>query len=312
MTRASIIHCQSYDRIAVREALLNTFENLGGIGRFVSAGDNILLKPNLICPKPATSAAQTNPAVICETARIIKAAGANVTVADSPAWSDTAGCLRALGIYEELLEMGINITNLDKPKTTQLPMTKIKIGLSSVALKADKIINLPKLKAHQQLTATIAVKNMFGAVVGKRKAIWHYRQGDSVEQFATMLLDIFLTLKPVINIVDGIVAMQGQGPINGSNKQISVLVGSEDAICCEAICAKIIGLQQNQLPILSAAKKLNIGCSDLEKIDLIGDKIQELICKDFQQAEPVPLKFTLPRVCKSIAKQLLIILRKKE
>lgn len=268
-----------------------------------------MIKPNLIAPKPPSQPAQTNPAVIFEMAKIALDAGAKVTVADSPAWSDTAGCLKALNIYKQLLDIGVQIRDLNLPQAVVLPNTGIKVKLSRIALEADKIINLPKLKAHQQMTATIAVKNMFGAVPGKSKALWHYRKGENTATFAAMLLDIYLYLKPVVNIIDAVTAMEGQGPINGTAKHIGLMIAGEDAICCEAVCAKVLDINANNLPIIKAAEEIISNGSRLEKFELIGDDYNRYICKDFKHSQIVPLKFTLPRVCKSVAKQVLLMIK---
>jgi len=299
MSKVSIIHCPDYDRDAVNIAIRRHFDNLGSLQNFVSKGDTVLIKPNLICPKPTTQPAQTDPAVICETARIVIEAGARVIVADSPAWSNTHNCLKALNIDKELLDMGVKITDLDQPVAVTLPFTSLKASVSRVALEADKIINLPKLKAHQQMGATIAVKNMFGAVPGKRKALWHY-----------MLLGVYELLKPAISIVDAVVAMEGQGPINGTPKYIGLLLASTDAIACEAVCAKVLGLDEDALPVVKAAIKLYPDRIDLGNIEIIGDDYREYICHDFMHAKQTPLKFTLPRICKSVFKQVVILMKR--
>ncbi len=309
MSKVSIIHCPDYDRVVINRAIRRHFENLGSLQRFVAAGDTVLIKPNLICPKPASQPAQTDPSVICETARIVIEAGAKAVVADSPAWSNTLNCLKALGIDEELLDMGAVITELDEPVAVTLPFTSLKTSVSRKALEADKIINLPKLKAHQQMGATIAVKNMFGAVPGKRKALWHYRQGESQATFAEMLLGVYELLKPTISIVDAVVAMEGQGPINGTPKYIGLLLASTDAAACEAVCARVLCIDEDALPIVKAAKKLYPGCGNFENIDIIGDDYRDYICPDFLHARQTPLKFTLPRICKSVFKQLVVLLK---
>ncbi len=309
MSKVSIIHCPNYDRIAINRAIREHFKNLGQLESSISKGDKVLIKPNLICPKPAAQPAQTHPAVICETARILIEAGAKVTVADSPAWSNTLNCLKALDIDKELLEMGVRITDLDEPVGVTLPFVSLKTCISRKALEADKIINLPKLKAHQQMGATIAVKNMFGAVPGKRKALWHYRQGESPATFAAMLLGVYELLRPTINIVDAVVAMEGQGPINGTPKYIGLLLASTDAVACEAVCAKVLGLDEDALPVVKAAMKLYPDCGDLKNIEIIGEDYRDYICRDFKHAIQTSLKFSLPRICRSVFRQVMIIVR---
>jgi uncharacterized protein (DUF362 family) len=130
--------------------------------------------------------AQTHPEVICAVAEWVREAGAIPLVGDSPAWGDVQACLAALGIVERLNASGVEIVRLDRPVRILIEGTSI--GLSRTALQADAIINLPKLKAHQQLGATFAVKNMYGCVVGKEKAFWHFAKGHSFDGFCRMLI----------------------------------------------------------------------------------------------------------------------------
>jgi uncharacterized protein (DUF362 family) len=170
--------CDSYDSQQVYSAISTQFELLGGTDRFFKKGHRVLIKPNLIVPKPPEIPAQTHPEVIYAIARIVKEAGAFPIVGDSPAWSTTAGCLKALGIDQRLDELGVEIVNLNQP--VRMNISGANVGVSRVALEADAIINVPKLKAHQQLGATFAFKNMYGCVcglAGKEKAYWHFARG---------------------------------------------------------------------------------------------------------------------------------------
>jgi len=164
----------------VLEAVRRQFELLGGLDRFIARGDRVLLKPNFIVPRRRELAAQTDPAVILAVARLVKDFGARPFVGDSPAWGNFESCLQALELAEPLRRLGVPFGPLDRPRRLRIDGSLVSI--SRVALDADRIINLPKFKAHQQLGATFAVKNMFGAVCGKQKAFWHFARGKSHEQ----------------------------------------------------------------------------------------------------------------------------------
>jgi len=161
----------------VLEAVRRQFELLGGLDRFIARGDRVLLKPNFIVPRRRELAAQTDPAVILAVARLVKDFGARPFVGDSPAWGNFESCLQALELAEPLRRLGVPFGPLDRPRRLRIDGSLVSI--SRVALDADRIINLPKFKAHQQLGATFAVKNMFGAVCGKQKAFWHFARGKS-------------------------------------------------------------------------------------------------------------------------------------
>jgi len=303
----SITHLQNYENQAVREAIQKHFTLQGGLDKFISKGDNVLIKPNLIAPRSRRHATQTDPSVILETAKIIKDYSAKPFVADSPAWSDTFTCLRKLRLLEPLKKLGIPVKQLNKPRKCGIAGTKV--GISSHALDADAIINLPKFKTHQQLTATFAIKNMFGCVSGKHKAIWHFRKGKSPQGFAYLITEIYKYLNPVINIIDGVTAMDSQGPIRGRARYLGYIIASKDPLACELTCCKICGIAPEKLPLISAGIKSNLGCSSFDDIIFKGDKLPEKPIEDFIPARPTPIRFSLPHIIRSINRQAFLLTR---
>jgi uncharacterized protein (DUF362 family) len=305
LKQVAVIKCGSYEPAAVEAVLMRQFTLLGGIDKFVKSGETVLLKPNFIAPKPRQDAAQTDPAVLIALVKLLKDFGARPFIGDSPAWGDVFACAKMIELDEPLRKLGVPLRQLDKPRKIYIPEAHCSAGISSVALDADKIINVPKFKSHQQLVATFAVKNMFGAVSGKAKAYWHFARGKNEEKFCKLLIGIYNRLNPVLTIIDGITAMEGSGPINGHPRPLGFLIAGQDPIACEFTCAKLINLPPDDLPIIRTAKKLSFGCCDPSQVELIGNDFTADICRDFQRAELIPIRFSLQRVCKSIAKQLL-------
>ncbi len=306
----AVQHCLGYEPAAVREAIETQFELLGGVETFISPGKRILIKPNLIVPKAPEIPAQTHPEVIYAIAEIVKDAGATPLVGDSPAWSNTRGCLRAMGIDQRLDKLGVEVVSLDRPQ--RMMIEGAKLGISRMALEADAIINVPKLKAHQQLTATFAFKNMYGCVCGlggKEKAYWHFARGAEMEAFCRIIIGIYQKMTPLLNIIDGIVAMEGQGPINGKPRDLGYLVAGTDPAACEQVCCEMVGLKPGDLPLLAAAAKMGVGCHNRNAITVVGDTYNTPVLPDFTPATQTPLRFTFPRICKSIAKQCVILLK---
>ncbi len=307
----ALVHCPDYDPERLSHAIDSQFNLLGGLGRFVKPGDRVLLKPNFIAPRSHRwSAAQTHPQVILAVARHVQDCGGKPFVADSPAWSDVATCARALELIEPLRRMGVPLRPLRGAQACVLGAGPTRVGLSPTALEADVIINLPKFKTHQQLVATFAVKNMFGCVSGKRKALWHFRRGGNPADFCTLLIDIYRRLSPALTLIDGIVAMDGPGPIRGSSKPLGWLMAGTDPIACETVCCRLVNLSPERLPLLVAARRMGWGCSDLEQIDVRGTPLPAQPCMDFQIPELIPIKFSLARVCRSIVRQIVFLARK--
>jgi len=303
----TLIRCNDYSRPNIAEALKRHFELLGGLDKFIKPGDSVLLKPNFIAPRSCNHATQTHPVVIIETARLLKDFGARPFVGDSPAWGNVFTCVKALKLEESLKKLSVPVKQLDKPRWCKIGKNNIKVGISSVALDADKIINLPKFKTHQQLVATFAVKNMFGCVSGKRKALWHFRKGGNFDDFCELLIEIFKFLNPALTIIDGIMVMDGQGPIRGRTRPLGWLIGGTEPMACETVCCKLVNIKPEELPIIKTAKLIGFGCSDLTKITIAGDRLPQSPCRDFELPHLIPIRFSLPHVCKSVCKQILIL-----
>ncbi len=305
----AVTRCENYNPTIISDAIQRHFSLLGGIEKFVSRGDSVLLKPNLIAPKPWQATVQTDPVIILAVAKALKDIGAKPFVADSPAWSNVFACVRALGLDEPLKKLDVPVKAMDRPKRHKI--SKWNIGISDVALQADKIINMPKLKTHQQLTATFAVKNMFGCVCGKEKAFRHFTAGNSFRRFCRMLLEIYELLAPVVNIIDGVLAMGGPAPNHGKPRTLGFIVSGTHPIACEMLCCELISARPEDMPIIRIARQIGFGCADMEKLEILGDDYKQHVCTDFEPAEIIPLRFSLPQVCKSLAKQLLLLMRDK-
>ncbi len=306
----ALVRCDDYEPARIADAVRRQFELLGGPGAFVKSGATVLIKPNFIAPRSHhRSAAQTHPAVVLEVARLLKDCGARPFVADSPAWANTAACARALELTEPLQKLGVPIRELDAPRKCRLGPGRPRVGISTVALEADVIINLPKFKAHQQLMATFAVKNMFGCVSGKHKALWHFRKGNTAAEFCDMLVGVYQYLRPALTIIDGIVAMEGQGPIRGSGRLLGWLIGGADPIACEMVCCGLIGLEPDRVPIIRAARQAGFGCSALDRIEIVGTPLPVTPCANFVLPRMAPLKFSFTHVCRSITRQVLLLAR---
>ena len=305
----TLTHCSDYSKPKIIEAIEKHFSLLGGLDKFVRSGDIVLLKPNFIAPKSRHHATQTDPAIIIETARLLKDFGAKPFVGDSPAWSNVYACVQALKLKEPLRKLSVPVKQLDKPRKCRIGATNTTVRISSLALDADVIINLPKFKSHQQLVATFAVKNMFGCVSGKRKALWHFQKGKNADDFCRLLIEIYQYLNPAITIIDAVIAMDGPGPINGRARPLGWLIGGIDPIACETVCARLVGIEPSNLPMIETAKKMGFGCSNFADIKISGDDFPQEVCTDFRLPEIIPIRFSLTHVCRSIAKQALLLVK---
>jgi uncharacterized protein (DUF362 family) len=302
-----LTQCSDYSRTEISRAIAAQFELLGGLEKFVTRGDTVLLKPNFIAPKPRRCATQTDPAVLLEVAALLKDFGARPFIGDSPAWSNVFACIKALEMEDALKKLSIPVRQLSKPKKCRIGTKNIEVGISSIALDANVIINMPKFKTHQQLLTTFAVKNMFGCVSGKRKAIWHFAKGKNADKFCKLLIEIYEFLNPALTIIDAVIAMDGPGPINGRARPLGWLLGGTDPFALEVICSKLVNIKPENIPIIKTAKKMGLNCPNTDEIEILGDSLPQNPCTDFKLPQLIPIRFSLPHVCKSICKQIFLL-----
>ena len=297
----AIERADSYEPAVVEDAVARVVEALGGWARLVRPGDRVLVKPNCICGAPPERPVQTHPAVILAVCRQLLDYGARPFVGDSPAWGSLLGALRQLGIVEELSRLGVPIVPFKRPVRADNPRGKVfkKLSVDAAALEADAIVNLPKLKAHSQVLLTAAIKNMFGCVVGRRKALWHVKVGGYENYFGRMLVETFELLRPAITIIDAVVAMEGRGPIRGTPRPMGLLLAATDGVALERVVADVVGIKPSRLRTLQAARELGVGTPTLDKIQVVGADLPDVRVHDFAFPRLIPLGFSFPRWIKA-------------
>ncbi|RME20678.1 MAG: DUF362 domain-containing protein, partial [Deltaproteobacteria bacterium] len=143
----------------------------------------------------------------------------------------------------ELLEpLGVEVIDLVEEVELERPPPFPRLKLARAVVEADVVINLAKLKTHALCGMTLAVKNCFGCVVGLGKAQWHVRAHSNVGQFSRMLVEVCRAVRPALSIVDGIVAMDGNGPGSGRPRQAGLLAASADPFVLDRVIAGLCGL----------------------------------------------------------------------
>ncbi len=258
MDKISIIRCNDYDHTQVREAMNSLLEPLGGIGAFVRPGERVLLKPNLLAAKAPEAAVTTHPAVVKAVAEMLRDAGCRVMIGDSPGIGGFRKVADKSGISQAALESGAELVDFDETIEVKGEGTFRRIAIARAYWEADKIINLPKLKTHEMMTMTCAVKNLFGAVVGAEKPAWHLKAGTSREQFARLLLEIYLLKMPVLNIVDGIVAMEGNGPGSGDPVRLGALIAGVNPVAVDVVAGRLAGIPAELLCVEREAARMGL------------------------------------------------------
>jgi uncharacterized protein (DUF362 family) len=305
-TRAIVAleRADGYGAETLAPAIRRAVQLAGGWDERIRPGDRVLVKPNCISNVPADRPAQTHPAVIVEVCRQLLDYGARPYVGDSPAWGSLPGNLRLLGVLDELAYLGVPVVEFKRSVTVPNPRGHVfhRLAVASAALEADAIVNLPKFKTHRQLMMTVAIKNMFGCVAGRRKAWWHVKAGSYDNYFSRMLVETYEMLRPVMTIVDAVVAMEGPGPIKGPPRAMNLIMASTDGAALERIAAEIVGVKPARLRTLAAARELGVGAPYLDRIDLVGLSLAEARIDGFVLPRLLPIGFSIPRLVKGAFK----------
>jgi uncharacterized protein (DUF362 family)/NAD-dependent dihydropyrimidine dehydrogenase PreA subunit len=231
-------------------------DELGGLGQFVKRGERVLIKPNLLSAHEPSRHITTHPEVVTAVTRLLMDHGAKVAIGDSPALDSFQKVATKTGMRAISEELGVPLLEFSNPRPAPEHENRVfkRIELASQIFEADKVISIPKLKTHSQMLMTIGVKNNFGAVVRQAKAEWHSTAGTSRDLFATLLLDIYLSVRPTLTILDGIWAMEGNGPTNGTPVQTNILAAAEDAILLDLFVVKLLGIDLTAFPVFRQAR----------------------------------------------------------
>jgi len=303
MEAISIAMCDSYEYSSVLREISRLLEPLGGMSAFVNSGDHVLLKPNMLSARSPEQAVTTHPMIVRVVAEMVKNAGGIVLIGDSPGIGSFRSVADRSGIAAAAKESGSELAGFDETLEIQGTGRFRRISLAQAYWQADKIINLPKLKTHEMMTMTCAVKNLFGAVVGIEKAGWHLKAGTSREDFARLLLEIYLIKKPVLNIVDGILAMEGNGPGSGDPVQLGVLIAGINPVAVDLVAGKIAGIPPDLLYIEREAVSMRLPGSMLDDILIYGTPLDKVVGSHFRLPTGLDVQFGLPDFLKKMLKR---------
>ena len=288
MFDCSIVACEGYDEEKTEKALREATEAIGGLD-FVKPGMKIAIKPNLVSFKKPEEAATTHPLLLKALVKMLLDRGASVVIGDSPGGPHTTIVLNkvyaATGM-NELEKLGAELNRNLEEKTVNLPDGKVLHRLTYTAYldEADAIIDFCKLKAHGMMGMSAAVKNLYGTIPGLKKPEMHYQFPNEVD-FAEMLIDINEFFKPRLAICDAVIGMEGNGPLNGTPRQVGAVIAANNTYDCDLIGAALIGMDINGLPTLKAAYERGLAPKSWKELKIHGN-VEDFIVKDFK-APPV-------------------------
>ncbi len=239
---------------------------IGGIKRFISRGDVIVIKPNIAWDRLPEQAANTNPEVVATVAQLCFEAGAKkVKVFDSPV-NDPRRCYVQSGIEKALKPIGVELKYVDERRFRDMNIKGEALKswpLYTEIFEADKVINIPVAKHHSIAKLTMSMKNWMGIMGGRRSSI-HQRIDES-------LADLMLVIKPVLTILDAVRIMTANGPSGGDLadvKKLDTVIAGTDQVAIDSYGATLFGMKGNDLGYVRIADKMGLGTMDISKLNI--------------------------------------------
>jgi uncharacterized protein (DUF362 family) len=305
MSQVAIIRCESYNSEDVKKAIERGINLLGGIGQFVKKGEHILLKPNLISGVRPEKSVTTHPVVFEAVASLLMNYGVNILAGDGPGVIYSISAAKTSGIKEVTDRM--NIPWDDFKSTTRVEFKGIKFrafDIASAILANDGVISLPKFKTHELTTLTGCVKNQYGCLSFADKRKFHALYPD-VYDFTALQLDLNKCINPRLYIVDGIHAMEGNGPLSGDVIKLNTLIISNDPIAADSVMCRLIGLNPEYFLSVKLGQEYGYGSYDEDKLEIVGDDIMALMKPEFKVQRSRPIRREKQGKIKGIAGQMI-------
>ena len=239
-------------------------------------GRTVLLKPNLV-DYISGSHINTNPFLVAAAAECFRRLDAKkVLVGEGPGHQrDTDLVLLESGVADQLRHQKIPFVDLNRDKLVETPLLAHYTGMKSLwlprtILESDFIVSMPKVKTHHWSAVTLSMKNMFGVVPGTKygwpKNILHWK---GIQE---SILDICATVPVPFVIADAIVAMEGNGPLNGTPRPLNRIVLADDPVAADATCARLMGLNTDRIVHIRAGAHF-LGNSSIERIDQLAEQV---------------------------------------
>lgn len=276
-SKVILLGCSDYGYQRVKEKIDYGVYLLGGWPGLVKPGEKILLKPNLLAPEPPERAVTTHPAVFRAMAEGLLQAGVKPVFGDSPAVSSTEKAASRAGLMAVAGELGLELADFKRGENVSFKgyFQERSFIIARAITDCDGIISLPKLKTHGLTRLTGAVKNQFGCIVGFNKGAFHAKL-PRVDDFARMLVDLNLYLRPRLYVMDGIVIMEGNGPRGGAPRKGGLLIMSTDPVALDATMCRLTGVKPEEVPTVKFGREAGLGWYEEDRIELLGDDLKSL------------------------------------
>lgn len=275
-SKVALVRCLTYDDEEVFAAVGSGIDLLGGLDSFAGANEQILLKPNVLAGDPPDRCVCTHPAILKAVGRIFQSTTPSVSYGDSAGHGDSQPNLATAGLTSAAEQIGLKPADFDRGQQVDFPESPQakRFLIAGGVLAADGIVSLSKFKTHMVTRMTGAVKNLYGCIPGQTKRRYHFTYPNAFA-FSQMLVALNLLLKPKVrlHIMDGVMAMEGNGPRNGDPVHIGVLLFSTDPVALDTVMCNLIELNPMRVPTSGPGGRWGLGTYKMEEIEVVGDSL---------------------------------------
>lgn len=294
MALVGITRAKTYDLDLVTNAFSQAVDLCGGINHLLEKGNRLLLKPNMLSGVHPSRAVTTHPVFFEAAVIYFKQKGFTLSAGDSPAIESTENAGRKNGILAIAKRHGVKWCDFSDAVELHNPEGKLvkKFLIARALTLVDAVVSLPKLKTHTQMYFTGAVKNMYGALPGLNKSKNHVRFPDR-SHFARMIVDVNILVPPEFSVMDGITAMEGDGPQNGTPFDLGLILASRDPFALDTAACKIIGYNPADIPILTEGCSRAKWINSPEEAEFAGLTLAETAVPHFKKVH-IPTRISFP------------------
>lgn len=313
MSVVSLLRVESYQDINLLENKIREAINLiGDLDKLIKKDSKVFIKLNCVGPFPKESAITTHPAFVEAVVKIVLTRTNNIIIGDNPATKDIISVLKKNGVYDIVSKYNLKVLNGKDSITITNPKPNIyaDFEVSKEFFECDTLINLPKLKTHTLTYMSCAEKNFFGLIFGLQKASWHVRASNPLE-FGNALNDLYGAFlesyknKTILNICDGILALDGDGPSTGGYPvKANCLLASLDAISLDVIACRLAKLDEDRIFVSNIGAERGYG--ENKDILVLGDSLENFNDVKFDGPKSTLSSFGLRLLKKKFFRNLLL------
>jgi uncharacterized protein (DUF362 family)/Pyruvate/2-oxoacid:ferredoxin oxidoreductase delta subunit len=293
----SLSLCRDYEDDRVADAVSKCLEGIGSLESLFPQGRKVLVKPNLLSPRPPEEGVTTHPSIVRAVINLAREKGCVVSIGDSHGGYErkTGEVWEKTGMKKVSEDTGAPLVNFEAAGAVLRRIKGKDYAISKVVLESDLIINLPRMKTHIVTTLTNGVKNMFGCVPGFRKATYH-RDLHSVSGMSNMLVDVCQITAPHLTLMDAVVSMDGNGPAGGRLRDTGFIAASRSPYALDVGVANLISVGEKRIPTVSVAGERGLGPRGFTDLQFVGDDPGACRVKDFK----LPIGGELPPLLSAV------------